>query len=280
MNESRQLLKREAKERFKAQYGPCVWVQVVMFAITLVISWLPGQLADPEVMTRAILTNTGINTGQYFAYMVVTLLTGALLGAISIEVGYFYLRVFRGEKMTVRDFFAGLIVDVGKKAGAYLWMMLFLVLWGMAPVIPMVIILLSSPFGSQGIILLLLLALVVLMIIKGLSYGLMTYFIRDCPGVSVGKALRLSITLMKGNKGQLFVLGLSFLGWMLLMSAVLILPNILGIRGVIPSIAYGVLNALYVGPYIAITLAGFYHNLKQKGLKINVISKADLRGPE
>jgi len=85
----------------------------------------------------------------------------------------------------------------------------------------------------------------VLMVVKALSYSMMLFVIRDCPEVSVRKSMRVSIALMKGHKGKLFVLELSFLGWMLLSAA-----------------TFGVLHMLYVGPYMAIALAGFYHNRK------------------
>ena len=53
-------------------------------------------------------------------------------------------------------------------------------------------------------------------IIKGYAYALVAYIIADDPTISSKDALKLSEEMMKGHKVELFVLGLSFLGWHLL----------------------------------------------------------------
>jgi len=279
MKEPRQLLKREAKERFRARYWPCVWVQAVLLLTSLAISWLTGQLVDLEAITRAVITDFEANAGQYLMYFLLTLLTGALFGAISIEASYFYLRMFRGEKVGLRDFFEGSVMDVGRKVGAYLWQALFLFLWGMAAATPLIIIVLLIP--TSAAVWLTTCGVVVVVAVKGLAYSMMAYIIRDCPEVTVRESLRQSIALMKGNKGKLFVLGLSFLGWMLLTSAAAYLPHVLGRGWWLPlTIACSIASVLYVGPYIAITMAGFYHAIRRGGLKNRVIGEAELEGAE
>lgn len=53
-------------------------------------------------------------------------------------------------------------------------------------------------------------------IIKGYAYALVAYIIADDSNISSKDALKLSEEMMKGHKGELFVLGLSFIGWHLL----------------------------------------------------------------
>lgn len=53
-------------------------------------------------------------------------------------------------------------------------------------------------------------------IIKGYAYSLVSYIIADNSDINSKDALKLSEEMMKGNKGKLFVLELSFIGWHLL----------------------------------------------------------------
>ena len=53
-------------------------------------------------------------------------------------------------------------------------------------------------------------------IIFGLAYAMVPFVIHDNPEIGVAEALRTSREMMKGHKGELFVLYLSFIGWFLL----------------------------------------------------------------
>jgi len=74
----------------------------------------------------------------------------------------------------------------------------------------------------------------------------MSYFIMyDSPEIKPLEALKKSETMMKGYKGKYFLLCLSFIGWVLL-----------GI------ITLGI-GFLWIIPYIWLTQANFYENLKK-----------------
>ena len=89
------------------------------------------------------------------------------------------------------------------------------------------------------------LLLVVPGIIKTFSYSMTFYILRDHPDYSATRAITESRKMMKGHKAELFVLYLSFLGWDLL--SVLTL---------------GILEIVYVAPYKAAAVAGFYDAIK------------------
>jgi len=265
-------IKDEARKRFMAQYGACVGVQITLMLITSLLSWITGRMIDLDTLTLSLLIDPWGAIGNGLAYMLLMLLVSVFIGTISIEASYFYLRVFRGERMSVRDFLTNLPADVGKKVGADLWMSLFLNLWALAAAAPFVIVVvlafqyMSMP-AAMGMLDVLIwffaCAVGALLIVKALSYSMMPYLIRDCPGVSIRKSMRLSIALTRGNKRKLFVLMLSFLGWALL-----------------SLFTFGVLIALYVGPYVAVSVAGVYHHLKSAGLEAGVITKAELEGAD
>ena len=88
------------------------------------------------------------------------------------------------------------------------------------------------------------LLLIVPGIIKGLSYSLTPYIIKDYPELSANQAIGLSVKMMKGHKAKLFWLCLSFTGWFLLSMLTL------GI------------GLLWLLPYMQTTFAAFYLDIK------------------
>lgn len=95
-------------------------------------------------------------------------------------------------------------------------------------------------------------------IIKSFAYSMVPYIIYENPNLSANQALRLSNKLTKGAKGKLFVLGLSFLGWNLL-----------------SALTMGLLGVLYVNPYMGLTYAGVYEQLKWDALQSGRVDWAD-----
>lgn len=82
------------------------------------------------------------------------------------------------------------------------------------------------------------------MIILAYAYAMVPYLLRDYPDLTAREALRTSREMMKGHKWDLFVLQLSFIGWILLAIVTL------GI------------GFLFVGPYMQTANAAFYEDLK------------------
>lgn len=81
-------------------------------------------------------------------------------------------------------------------------------------------------------------------IIFGLAYAMVPFVIHDNPEIGVAEALRTSRKMMKGHKGELFVLYLSFIGWFLL--------------GIITcGIAF-----FWIQPYMYATEAAFYEDIR------------------
>jgi len=80
-------------------------------------------------------------------------------------------------------------------------------------------------------------------IIKTYAYSQAENLLVDHPDWSVGQILRASEDLMRGHKMELFVLEISFIGWML---ATLLTMGIL---------------SLWLNPYMSVTFANFYNQL-------------------
>ena len=80
-------------------------------------------------------------------------------------------------------------------------------------------------------------------IIKGYSYALTPYLLKDHPELKFNAAIEESMRLMSGNKMRLFILDLTYIGWFLLCIVTL------GIA------------TLWVNPYWCTARAAFYEDL-------------------
>ena len=83
-------------------------------------------------------------------------------------------------------------------------------------------------------------------IVKGYSYALTPYITHDQPALPVRACLRRSQQMMKGYKMKLFLLDLSFIGWILL------------------CLVTFCIGFLWVKPYIETAHAKFYEELKSR----------------
>lgn len=137
--------------------------------------------------------------------------------ALTLGLSMVFLKVVRCEKVDISDLFNGF-----PKLGRALWLSilqgLFTMLWSFLFVIP-------------GII-------------KAYSYSMSYYVLADHPEMTAREALKESQRIMDGHKMDLFVLSLSFIGWLLL------------------SYVTCGLALIYVLPYMNTAFANFYESIK------------------
>ena len=82
-------------------------------------------------------------------------------------------------------------------------------------------------------------------IIKSYSYAMTFYIMADHPEMDGNTAITESRKMMNGNKWRLFCLDFSFIGWIIL-----------------SILTFGILEIVYVGPYMNAAHAAFYQSLK------------------
>ena len=134
----------------------------------------------------------------------------------AMQVGYFKFnsKLIRKENTSASEVFEGFNLF-----GKALWLTIitnfFVFLWSLLFIIP-------------GMI-------------KIFSYSMAPYILADNPQMTASEALSLSKKLMDGNKGRLFYMELSFIGWCLLGSLTL-------------GIVY-----IWLLPYMQATIAAFYN---------------------
>lgn len=97
-------------------------------------------------------------------------------------------------------------------------------------------------------------------IIKSYEYMLVDYILAVRPDLDSKSAFNMSKRLMNGYKGEAFVLGLSFIGWQLLGAF----------------FTCGILNIVYVNPYMYATFNEFYAFVRAEGIRKGIITPMDL----
>jgi uncharacterized membrane protein len=139
-------------------------------------------------------------------------------GPFLLGVTFFSLNLARKQDTRVEVLFEG-FKDFGRALGTYLLMILYIILWTLLLVIP-------------GII-------------KAISYSQTFYILAEDKSIGAEEAIKKSMTMMDGYKMRYFVLGLSFIGWILL------------------SILTLGIGFLWLIPYMQVTFANFHIELKE-----------------
>lgn len=162
-----------------------------------------------------------ISVVAFFFNLVIFFLAGPL------TFGYiqFNLKMLNGEKPKFKDLFSQFKrFKEGLSVHFFRW--LFVLLWTLAGMgvavvvmIPFAILFAITQVGEAflGMICLVLgLAAGIFIVIKMYDYVLAPYIVYENPGIGGREALKKSKRLMNGNKGRLFGLMMSFIGWGLL----------------------------------------------------------------
>ena len=165
-----------------------------------------------------------------FAYLATVLFVLVL----NVGVSGAFIKVYNNETVDVGEPFSNLKYNFGRKLGSMCLTILYSWLWALLFVIP-------------GII-------------KMLAYSMTPYILSEYPNVTATDAIKLSMRMTDGYKDDLFVLGLSWLGWQILNFFTL-----------------GILGIVFLTPYMNATRAGFYQELRDQALASGKIKPEELQ---
>lgn len=98
-------------------------------------------------------------------------------------------------------------------------------------------------------------------IVKAYSYFCVPYILAENPGMKHDRAITLSLEMMNGYKGDVFVTDLSFILWVLL-----------------NALTMGLLGIFWLNPYILSTRAEVYVFVRRQALEHGVATTVDLPG--
>ena len=139
--------------------------------------------------------------------------------AFTLSISRIYIGITNDKKPEVVDAFSG-FDDFWSAFKVYFFTGLFTFLWSLLFVIP-------------GIV-------------KSFSYSMAMYILAENKGKPALECIKESKEMMNGHKFELFVLALSFIGWILL-----------------GTITFGILY-IWLTPYMSTATANFYQNIKNK----------------
>jgi uncharacterized membrane protein len=243
--------REELKERAKAVLRRSYWKA---FLVSFILALVSGEITNVSKNfsdngdARVFIRNSIDRGFQEFNWLGPALIVTAMAG-MGILVATLIFEIFLANpvEMGVKRFFLSLtaedapieLIGYGFKNGRYLNVVktmffknLFIFLWTLLLIIP-------------GII-------------KAYAYSMVPYILADNPELDYRRALELSEEMTDGEKFNLWVLDLSFIGWYLL-----------------GALACGI-GILFVLPYVNTTKAELYIALRRKAMQNRVFQYGEL----
>lgn len=192
------------------------------------LATLRGKWTQPVLAALIVVLVSGITQGgsqtKSAAFITIGFLV-ALLVSLNLEYGFevAMLRFRRGREDSVNEMLsAGFKEDYGRVLGISLLRAVFICLWMLLLIVP-------------GII-------------KSYAYAMTAYIAEDNPELGPMECIDRSKAMMDGHKMDLFILDLSYIGWILL--------GILSLG----------IGFLWISPWMEMAHIRFYEELKQGNL--------------
>ena len=183
-----------------------------------------GVLLKKPIMLWGLSLLAGIITSAIsMAFGILPVVGIAAAGVISCGMCKVQIDGLFGKKVNSDQLFAGFTGNFMRIAGGYLWMILWMGIWAMVPVVG---------------------------IIKAYSYRFVPYILITRPDVTATQALRLSMQMTKGKKGQMFLADLCFSVAIGVLAALCAIP-VLGILFILVMIVVALLSNVFIGLYSA-----------------------------
>lgn len=268
-------LKREVRARLKGNWGTPFLVLFVFGVITMLVAYLPMLITvgtagvqgifsdDPMEILRAIAVTSPMASLFDLALSILVIIP------ISVAVSRYFLQFWRGEQPTLGSALDGYSNGrLGRYVAASLWETLWVLVWSIPAIIALMVGAVFFSAGSYGdsngmtgagvFLMIVGMGLSILPLVKSYSYIQNAYLIGDHPNLSASQSLNLSKRMMKGHKWELFVLGLSFIPWMLLVS-----------------VTFGIAS-IYVAPYTNTTVAAYHDYIVRQALEKGIVTPAEL----
>lgn len=215
-------LKNKAKEMVRGNkwyiLKPIVIVGVILILLELIglgIDFATGSLREETVVTYGI-TTTHYTGGLFLP--IVSFISGVFSTIFAVGYAYYILAFVRGNRLEMSDIIAFIKEH---------WI---------------------AAFCAGLLTGLIIIGCTILLIIPGIiaSFGLYYYkeVCADNPEIGAMEIVKKSWTMTKGHKAEIFVLGLSFIGW-----------------AILSAFTFGILY-IWLAPYMTITFTLFYEQIK------------------
>ncbi len=253
-------LKKSAKTVLKRSY----WESLAAYVITFVIiSAASGMVAIIPVIN--VFGAIAVNLFLSFPIMV---------GLYS-----FFIQARMSPPGIKNLFYAFNETRYMKIVAAMAWQYLFIFLWSLLPAVGGAIFTVniisntfngvyfnSLIFDTSTIVFIVLCGVIILagsviVMMKSIAYSMVAFILTDNPNINYARALKLSIQMTNGQKWNIFVLTLSFLGWILL------------------SVVTFFIGLLFLMPYIMATYSELYVKLRENAIRTGLCTPQELTPP-
>ncbi len=238
--------RKEARESLTGKWGKAVLIFLVYGVITSILDFISGYAeGNDELLLRLIVL------------IVQTIVFVPMTYGMVIS----FMKLKRGEEVGVFDFLT-LGFSNFKKSWNIAWNEFLVMIVPVLGIFAVLVVLSyysvassglimtqsrSSATGSSAIVIIAFIAIIACgfwSVVKRYSIALSKFIAYDNPEISGKEAIEESQAMMRGNKGNLFVLELSFIGW-----------------AILALLTFGI-GLLWLYPYIQISQICFYEELK------------------
>ncbi len=198
-------LKAIAKEHMFNKYGTAIGAMVVVSMITMFVSFFSSIFIDTKTIAGLILN------------LLISFVISVLTGLFTSGQRYFYLKISCGRPVTISDVFYGFKLFPNKAV----LIQLYLSIWIYISMLPMTLMSYMVTRNPKNSLYMLFYSLAmifygVVTVILSLVYSQAFFLLHDFPNYSAKELLAMSRQLMKGSKGRLFYLNVSFFPLLLL----------------------------------------------------------------
>lgn len=283
MNYDRKALKERAKASLRGTQ-PRPWKVTLVYL--LIASVLPAAVSmifqivgSGGMLSKMIELGSQLDAGYYMdesevlaasanilfpamATGILSFFVSILMSLVQVVMGYGYrdyaLKLYRGEQTAVKNVFSGFSL-AGRAICTAIMVGIFTFLWTMLAAVLGVcaIMILTMAFAAAGsgtglltfLVILLYLGIVVFAVFISYRYSLAPYFILTTD-MGTMDAIRESKAAMRGNIGRRFVLDLSFIGWGLLVAAIVFVVMYGGLFITILTVGYNMVMSGAIPEYM------------------------------
>ena len=258
-------LKQEAKTAVTNKKKPFIQASLLYFGIALIFMipylFIVLEIAD---QTSDILEGSGILLVilMYFIYMAFAIVIPPMFTMAYVKSINQVAKINETgseSKITFSDFKEN-FKKSGYGIGNFWWTYLWIYIWMLATILPFVLISTVAmslsrinnedlPVAVFLVLLVLYFAAIAILINRSIAYGMNWFVLAEHQDTGVINAMKISKLLTKGQKGKLFLLELSFIGW-----------------GLLACFTCGIVY-FWIGPYYAMTKYKAYKFLLEEYAK-------------
>lgn len=242
-------LKLEARRTLKGRYGIVIGAMLIFTVLIMMVSGCIQFFVTFAMIGSMAVGSQGSSLAMTVGSLVVSFLSSFLILSVEYMIlpGYMklHLNICREQPYQIGDLF----YVFSHKPHKFLLLAVVMWLVSMATVLPMLLLgLLTLVLPTAAVIIIAIVGVIAVyvgIVILMLNLSMTIFIMLDDPEIGVINCLKESCRIMKGNKGRLFYIGLSFIG-----------------LGLLTMFSFGI-GYLWVAPYMCSTTVFFYLDIRK-----------------